>query len=646
MDEQNLYQPQDQTPVDYHSPGRSDILLPGRPANPYTAMQQNDPIPVPQPQQQGSGLFSALPYHEYLAKNVENPWTASDTDLTGKHFDSYVDGPIKTLIKAQLAQGNHSISKDALEDRAASIADAIKIQKRKDVENNLDALKAHLGGLQPKDKQGQPVGQVNPYPGTATEAGAYDLIDNPITRGLAQGGNVLASGIGYIGSKLGVPSLGVNPATGEAYAKEASQLEAPKDAGLAARLAQGAASIVGPAAAAGAAALGGGILAGGAALGIPGAGAVAAQHEASGNPLSAGQVAGLTAVKTIEGMLPLGGKGLSVLKNALTGGTIGVTGDVIEKAITGDKLTPEDLEASGLTTAALSVIFHLPPAAKAKLSDAINTLRGKPTEVSSPGGMDADALAAAATGQKGNIDVSKTVPFTALTPDHLAASKSLAKSAKEIGPEAVQEHYDALAADMSPQEANAFGRQVNADIVAAHGKDAPQIEVPDVTPTEVKPVQEGTTAEQTAVPENQTPFNRTVDETVDNALQQPVTTEVGTKKGQIGTGKNVPITFKNDLDKLAYIYSKTKDEAARTALGLELQQRGVPASELPAYAAKVSDYVKSTANALKHHVLADDIASTQKWHPDYQEGGIVKNVKTEKLPPQNPLSGGKKGPKA
>lgn len=633
---------QEQNPYNYKDisaatgmPGETGYAFPP-PQNPYAPMQQQEPASSTGESKQ-SGLFDTLPYHEYLAKQVKEPWAASDAELTGKHFDSYVDGPIKTLIKAQLAQGNHSISKEALEDRAASIADAIKIQKRKDIEDNLGALKAHLGTLQPKDTQGQPI---------QPDIGPGESAANALQTGLHTTLGLAAQGLGslpYSVSRLLNPlapaesiqrDVEENPLTRKwqdfffgAAQKESENAAKTNKTGK--DFLSQASGTLGR--------LPGAILTGG----------MGDALDAAREKIQAGadldtvkkNLAVDAATNVAQAFLPGGKLAVRAAKGALYAPLLQNASAILKGDATPDV---QDNLLSALFGAGFSAALGRRPGAKPPA----------PGETA-PAGTDADALAAQAAAQKGNIDVSKTAPFTALTPDHLAASKQIAQNAKAVDPEALQEHYDTIAAGMSPEEANAFGKQINADIIAAHGKDAPQIEVPDVTPTEAKPLQEGATAEQAAAPENQATasgianeagINAEHQQVINDALSQPVTTEVGTKKGQIGTGKQIPITFKNVLDKLAYVYSKTKNDAARTALGLELQNRGVPAAELPAYASAVSDYVKSTSNALKHHVLADDIASKQSWFTG-EKPAPATPIPTQKVPLPKGL-GGKRGPKA
>ena len=531
MDNQEQFQ---QLPTGYGAPGDTGVILPSR-KNPYEAIQQQVTTPesnpyIPKQAPQFPSMTDFI-VNRAKADNVD-PSQLTDDDIKkyGKQYAAYdkdaLTDPIKTGPLARHLGENYKGTRENFELHHAAHAG----QALDELEQNLPAFKDYLKTLAPKDAQGQPIQAptTNSYPGTATPAGGYDLIDNPVTRGLAQGGNVLTSGIGYIGNKLGVSGLGTNPLTGEAYAKETSQLQAPENAGLGARLTQGAASFVGPAAAATAAALGGGILAGGLTYGIPNAASTAAEREAAGNPLSTPQLTKLAAAETLQGMLPMGGKGLSVLKNALTGGTIGIFGDVVDKAILGEQPSAEDLEASGLTGAALSVLFHLPPAAKKTLRAAINALRGKMPPVVSepksgggptppPGGGPTPSV----TSPRGGFTNSKgeyvppqnaAIPVQgALTPLSPKVEETLnnavgdihaAAEDGDISPERYRQVLDTHLPQVPEVDRPAFVQEFNNTWADVHGL-TPE-EVASANAPQNEPMQTPPVAEQAAVPENKT----------------------------------------------------------------------------------------------------------------------------------------------
>jgi hypothetical protein len=117
-------------------------------SNPYQPQTQT--TEQSRQQEQQPGFFDSVPYHSWLAKNVKEPWNATDEDLTGKHFNDYIDGPIKTLVKGQIAsQHGPGMNAGTLEAKSKAITDAIKLQKAGEVEQNLGKLRDHLNALKP-----------------------------------------------------------------------------------------------------------------------------------------------------------------------------------------------------------------------------------------------------------------------------------------------------------------------------------------------------------------------------------------------------------------------------------------------------------------------------------------------------------------
>jgi hypothetical protein len=315
------------------------------------------------------------------------------------------------------------------------------------------------------------------------------LADNPLTRGLAQAGSATLSAADYASNRfLGTPLK--NPLTGERFTNEESQLEAPKDASGISKFVQGAANVAGSVAQAGA--VGGGIggaalLRGGAAIGVPQALNIAQQHEQeTGKQEGLGKLTAEAVAGTVAGMIPFGKAGAGIIRNALTGSTAGIAGDLMVRAIAGDQATPEEIAKSGLTSGILSAIMHLPASGKKALNDALGTP------------LNEDDLAKAAVGHKGDIDFSKDVPFKedavkAVQPHVDTAEESMAGD-----PTNAQAIHDEIAAKLPPEQQGAFTGELNKHLKTAY----------DNAP-EVKPLQKSAAAEPAAAPENQAAPDKT-----------------------------------------------------------------------------------------------------------------------------------------
>lgn len=307
--------------------------------------------------------------------------------------------------------------------------------------NRLPEFKKYLAGLENKGAAPQNVNEsltskfIKDQLGASGGTPYQGVVDNPLTRGLAQSGNKTLEGAGYVASHPAgtmkallansLPALiarklseklkpeesqqlerfihqnsddpavtkwvnehFINPLTSEPFSKESAQLETPASASAGEAALQFGSNVAGTLAQAGAggegaAALGAGKLAArgaaAATYGVPAGGAEAQAMEDQGKKVDPDKLGALISTGVATGLLPasLGG---SLLKRLLGGAAIGVGANAASNAVAGNPLTQGALPAAVVGAG----FGALPGHGGAKAPEAKPGEAPKPTDTAAP----------------------------------------------------------------------------------------------------------------------------------------------------------------------------------------------------------------------------------------------------------------------
>jgi hypothetical protein len=437
-----------QLPPGYGSPGETGTVLSSH-QNPYALQPPQTQEPVARPQQ--PGIFDSVPYHSWLAKNVKNPWEASDEDLTGKHFNDYIDGPIKALVKAQLASGHKEISADQLNTRADAIAAGLKLQKQGELNAGLGDLKAHLAGLK---------GQT---PATPPDESFASAVGSGLERSLHTGLGMAATAAAGIPTALAHANPFVD--NSEISQSDAAQKWQNYFFGLADKESKNAAAVPNT---------GTGLLSkiGATVGGLPGAIATLGMNEPlekARNDIAKGadldDVKKNLAIDAATNLILSKVPGGTLLTRAGKGAALNPILQNASALLKGDK-TPDSVDnlLSAIFGAGFAGALGRRPGEVAKSGEA------KPGETQPPSGapeVDLDALAAKAAGTKGDINTG------------LSGFKG-ASLADKIGnadtPEELQAIHDEAIKTVPPEQQQAFTDKFNEVVRGVHADDnAPQV---------------------------------------------------------------------------------------------------------------------------------------------------------------------------
>lgn len=570
----------------YGTPGRTGVVLAAK--NPYVQTPDSPTTATPQEQPKQAGYFDALPYHTWLGKQKE-PWNISNEDLSGKKYDEYMDGPGTTMIARALARQNPKMAAKNLDDRVKKEVDALKLQNRSEVEQNLPQLKAHLSGLKPKDApgqvaQGQNSGVGGDIMGDAQRIGSTALR----TLGMAAGGLARYNPFTAVG-RLVAPKAteqAIQDAEGVAFGGiqtlKKSEDALPKDStstDTTSKVARFVADVI-PA-----------ILTGG-------IGALSKAQDVLDNNGTLTEAEKVLAKQAIINEIGLASSGVggSVVKRATVGGGTSLAlGEAERRAENMGKPANEQIPFDPLS-AALNVGAGAAGALASGKKGAFSREPGAtPPAASAAGALDADALAAATQGDKGNIGAANLTP---------SMHEQIADA---TNPAELQAVHDKNIESVSPEQRQAFTDKFNEAAKAIHDDNTfqakPQTAQPAPVQGEVTPgsttsnapanatpvAQEGTGQDQFAFagvqPKAQTP------------VEQPLPRSLEKSAPKFGATR---LSFDSDVEKALYIVGNKNALSKadpRFIDYLKAHFPGVSSDGIRALAARVKDSVKAEARA-------------------------------------------------
>lgn len=597
--------------------------------NPYVpqSVQQDQPAQAPQ-QAPAPGLFDSVPFHTWLAKNAKDkygadPWNLSD-DQINKSVNDYAEGPLRTIIAHQHANGRYTGSDAALKDKIDHDVNYYKMLAQQEIEGNIPQIRGHFQSLKP------PATPQSDAPDAQAQQNTQGILPNAanalssgVQSALGAGAMVLGGIPQAIGSSPVLsPLLSTNPEARkqfdnltlgwqdyfEGIAKKgfdnSRQVPTPGNS-----LMDRAAYTVGslPAAIA--------------TFGLNQSFSNAAKGMDEGeDPNKIKRDFAIDAATNIALAKIPGG---NVLARSAKGAALAPVINNANALLKGEK-TPDTVDNF------LSALFGAGfAAALGRRPNAPKTPEGTPnaTQTNNAPTTEAENLAKSVSG--GSEGGNTAAP---------AESASAAGNQKPLSPEtqSILDGHDLQMAETpggkskTPQER--WNSKEVQDLYNGALKDVPVDERPAFTDAfkkqwadihDVNPDQMVTAKTESAAPadtsgedalaaaaQENVSANEGAGRNVEGLLAEPIKTQVRGLGGKV-TNKSVPVEFQNPTDQLAYLY-KHGDEQTRPLISDELIKRGVPTERIQEYADKVDKDVSSSVNALKHKVTLSDRGFTTK----------------------------------
>src|SRR5579872_4709686 len=180
-----------------------DLSAYGMPDTTGYVTQPPRQIQPPQPQENAygvnnkqapqSGPFDSVPFHKWLADNAKtkyktDPWNLNDDQINNAISD-YANGPLRTVLGHQINQTRKFPSDKA---REAALNDELgyyKMLAQQEISQSIPQIRGHFQSLKPADAAQQTTAPSGVTPQKTPVAPEYNVVDNPLVRGLAQAGN-------------------------------------------------------------------------------------------------------------------------------------------------------------------------------------------------------------------------------------------------------------------------------------------------------------------------------------------------------------------------------------------------------------------------------------------------------------------------
>lgn len=592
-------------------------------AEQYPPQQQPAQAPAP-------GLFDSVPFHSWLAKNAKekygaDPWDLSE-DQINKSVNDYAEGPLRTIIAHQHANGKYTGSDAALKDKIDNDVNYYKMLAQQEVEGNIPQIRGHFQSLKPPPTVAQtnaPEAPTQQTPFSSTTA--LGNIGNALVAAPARLAGFVAQGAAGIPKAIASnPLTAMNPEAQKAIENsDAAQKWQDYFFGLsdkANKAAEGIEGKPGDSLASKAAFTLGKLPEGITTFGMGQSIENARKAIQQGQDLDKVKknLAIDAATNIVAGRLPGGSALARAAKGALYNPLL-QNASALLKGEDVPNATDNILSALFGAGFAAALGRRPTPPKTPEVTNATQTNNAPTTEAenlakSVSGGSEGSATpetnATPATPKPISPETQSILDKTDLemaqTPGDKGQTPQERWNSKEV-----QDLYNGALKDVPVDERPAF-----TDAFKKQWADIHDVNPDEVVTTQAEPAAPADTSGEDALAaaaqENAVPTEG-AGRNVEGLLAEPIQTQVRGSGGKV-TNKSVPVEFQNPTDQLAYLY-KHGDEETRPLIADELVKRGVPTERIQEYADKVDKNVSGSVNALKHKVTISDRGFTAKSEP-------------------------------